>query len=304
MSTLPKESTIPIGQPISNVQVYVLDTNLQHVPIGVPGELHISGEGLAKGYLNHPDLTAEKFVSHPFTTDSKARLYKTGDLARFLPNGQIECLGRVDYQVKIRGFRIELEEVEVALSEHPSVLECVVAAWKNTDSDERLVAYIVNQRGDEGATVGELRTFMKQKVPDFMVPSNFVLIETLPLTPNGKVDRKALPQPDVARSIAENYVAPRTEVEQEMATLWAQILKLERVGIYDNFFELGGHSLLAAQLLARIRQKFAIDLQLRMLFEASTVADLTERLETIRWAAQRLHVSSEDTATDYEEGEL
>lgn len=302
------DDAITIGYPLPNTQVYILDANLQPVPPGIAGELHIGGAGLARGYLNRPELTSEKFISNPLGSDPNSRLYKTGDLARFLPNGQIECLGRIDYQVKIRGFRIELGEVEAALSEHPSVRECVVVAWKNEASDERLVAYIVNRRGDEGATVGELRTFLKRKVPDFMVPSNFVLMETLPLTPNGKVDRKALPQPDVARSSAE-YMAPRTEAEQDMVDIWAQILKLEKVGIHDNFFELGGHSLLAAQLLARIRQKFVVNLQLRMLFEAPTIAELAERLETIRWAAQGLQSASSTNASDnmtsdYEEGEL
>lgn len=298
------DDSITIGFPLPNTQIYILDANLQPVPIGIPGELHIGGIGLARGYLNRPELTNEKFIPNPFSSAPNARLYKTGDLARFLPNGQIECLGRIDYQVKVRGFRIELGEVESALSEHPSVRQCVVATWKNEASDERLVAYIVGQKGDEGATVGELRTFMKQKVPDFMVPSNFVLIDSLPLTSNGKVDRKALPQPDISRGLAENYVAPRSPIEQEMADIWAPILKLERIGIHDNFFELGGHSLLASQLLAQIRQKFAVNLQLRLLFEASTIAELTERLETIRWAAQGLQASGDETTTDYEEGEL
>lgn len=298
------DGPITIGYPLLNTQVYILDAQMQSVPVGTSGELHIGGAGLARGYLNRPELTAEKFIPNPFSSDSTARLYKTGDLARFLPNGQIECLGRIDYQVKVRGFRIELGEVEATLGKHPSVQECVIAAWKNDANDERLVAYIVGKRGDEGATVGELRTFMKQKVPDFMVPSNFVLMDALPITPNGKVDRKALPQPDVARGLAENYVAPRTELEQEMADIWAQTLKLSRVGIHDNFFELGGHSLLAAQLLSKIRQKFAVDLQLRLLFEASTVAELAERLETIRWAAQAAQTTSDDTSADFEEGEL
>jgi amino acid adenylation domain-containing protein len=298
------DGPITIGYPLLNTQVYILDTQMKAVPVGVAGELYIGGAGLARGYLNRPELTAEKFVPNPFSSEPLAKLYKTGDLARFLPNGQIECLGRIDYQVKVRGFRIELGEVESTLAKHPSVQDCAVVAWKNEASDERLVAYIIGKRGDEGATVGELRTFMKQKVPDFMVPSNFVLMDALPLTPNGKVDRKALPQPDVARSLAENYVAPRSEIEKEMADIWSQTLKLERVGIHDNFFELGGHSLLAAQLLSRIRQKFAVELQLRLLFEASTVAELTERLETIRWAAQGSQKTDNETATDFEEGEL
>jgi amino acid adenylation domain-containing protein len=297
------EAPITIGYPLANTQMYILDTQMQPVPVGIAGELHIGGAGIARGYLNRPELTAEKFIANPF--DSTARLYKTGDLARFLPNGQIECLGRIDFQVKVRGFRIEIGEVEATLSEHPAIRECAIAAWKNADSDERLVAYIVSARGDASATVGEMRTFMKQKVPEFMVPSNFVLMDALPLTANGKVDRKALPKPDVAKSIAENYVAPRTEIERDMAAIWATILKIERVGIHDNFFELGGHSLLAAQLLSRIRQQFAVEIQLRLLFEASTVAELADRITTIRWAAQGQNANDNNNNLDqFEEGEI
>lgn len=300
------EAPITIGYPLANTQMYILDTQMQPVPVGIAGELHIGGAGIARGYLNRPELTAEKFIADPFDSAPTARLYKTGDLARFLPNGQIECLGRIDFQVKIRGFRIEIGEVEATLSEHPSVRECAIAAWKNDDSDERLVAYIVGARGDEGVTVGELRTFMKQKVPEFMVPSNFVLMDALPLTANGKVDRKALPKPDVAKSLAANYFAPRTEIERDIAEMWAKILKLDRVGIHDNFFELGGHSLLAAQLLSRIRQQFAVEVQLRLLFEASTVAELADRITTIRWAAsgQTDSDSHDNLDTDFEEGEI
>jgi amino acid adenylation domain-containing protein len=298
------DAPITIGYPLANTQMYILDAQMQPVPVGIAGELHIGGAGIARGYLNRPELTAEKFIPNPF--DSTTRLYKTGDLARFLPNGQIECLGRIDFQVKVRGFRIEIGEVEATLSEHPAVRECAIAAWKNDDSDERLVAYIVGVRGDEGTTVGELRTFMKQKVPEFMVPSNFVLMDALPLTANGKVDRKALPKPDVAKSLAESYVAPRTDIERDMADIWAKILKIERVGIHDNFFELGGHSLLAAQLLSRIRQQFAVEIQLRLLFEASTVAELADRITTIRWAAsgQTASDNNDNLDTDFEEGEL
>lgn len=294
---------ITIGYPLANTQMYILDAQMQPVPVGIAGELHIGGAGIARGYLNRPELTAEKFIPNPF--DSTTRLYKTGDLARFLPNGQIECLGRIDFQVKVRGFRIEIGEVEATLAEHPSVRECAIAAWKNDDSDERLVAYIVGVRGDEGTTVGELRTFMKQKVPEFMVPSNFVLMDALPLTANGKVDRKALPKPDVAKSLAENYVAPRSDIERDMADIWAKILKLERVGIHDNFFELGGHSLLAAQLLSRIRQQFAVEIQLRLLFEASTVAELADRIVTIQWAATGQTANdNHDNLDVFEEGEI
>lgn len=295
------ETPILIGRPLPNLQVYILDAYLQPVPIGTPGELHIGGVGVARGYLNRPDLTEEKFIPDPFSSVPGARLYKTGDLARFWPNGAIECLGRIDHQVKVRGFRIELAEVEYAVCEHPSVKQCVVVAWKDDLSDERLVAYVVESREDRGATVAELRNFLKQKIPDFMMPSNFMLMDALPLTPNGKIDRKALLKPNATLNLAENYVPPRTPLEQEMAAAWAQVLKLERVGIHHNFFELGGHSLLSAQLLSRIRQTFGVNLPLRTLFEAATVAELTERLETILWVTE---AATAHTPESYEEGEL
>jgi amino acid adenylation domain-containing protein len=296
------DEPIYIGRAIANTQTYILDARLQPVPVGVPGELYIGGAGLARGYLNRPDLTAERFIDNPFAPGE--RLYKTGDLTRFLKDGRIECLGRLDYQVKIRGFRIELGEIESVLSQHPSVRECVVVAFKKGGGDERLVAYIVGSRGDSGATISELRGYLKQQLPDYMVPTNFMFLDALPLTSSGKVDRKALPEPDVSRLMAENYVAPHNEAEEQMAKIWAQVLKLDRVGIRDNFFELGGHSLLAAQLIARIRQVFAVDLPMRVLFEASIIADLVERVETIRWAAQAIETNNSDTTEDYEEGEI
>jgi amino acid adenylation domain-containing protein len=302
---------IPIGQPMTNAQAYVLDANCQLLPIGVPGELYIGGMGLAQGYLNQPELTAAKFVPHPYNSDAEAKLYKTGDWARLLPNGQLEYLGRIDDQIKIRGFRIELAEVEAALSEHAAVQECAVVLWQanaNEESpDERLVAYIVKHRRHRDMTAGEFRAFMQQRVPDFMVPSHFVLLDTLPLMPNGKIDRKALPQPEASHGMAETYVAPQTSTEQAMAEVWKQVLKLDQVGIHDNFFDLGGHSLLAAQLLAQIQQIFSVPLQLRALFEAPTIAALTERLETIRWvthAKQQAASTNDNDANDYEEGEL
>ncbi|PAX59718.1 non-ribosomal peptide synthetase [Brunnivagina elsteri] len=295
------DKPIYIGRAIANTKTYILDAHLQPVPVGVPGELYIGGLGLARGYLNRPDLTAEHFIKSPF--ESGERLYKTGDLTRFLNNGCIECLGRLDYQVKIRGFRIELGEIEAVLSQHPSVRECVVVARKQEGGDERLVAYIIGSRGDSGATISELRSYLKQQLPEYMVPANFMLLDSMPLTPSGKMDRKALPEPDVSRLMAENYVAPRNEVEKQMTKLWAQVLKLDRVGIRDNFFEMGGHSLLAAQLIARIRQVFAVDLPMRTLFEASTTAELVERVETILWAAQAVNTNN-DMMEDYEEGEI
>nr|AAF17280.1 NosC [Nostoc sp. GSV224] len=280
----------PIGRPIANVEIYILDSYLQPVPVGVPGELHIGGAGLARGYLNRPQLTQEKFISNPFKrsrgageqrsrgeTFNSNRLYKTGDLARYLPDGTIEYLGRIDNQVKIRGFRIELSEIEAVLSQHSDVqLSCVIAR-EDTPGDKRLVAYVVAHQDCKPA-ISELRQILKAKLPDYMVPSAFVILKSLPLTPNGKVDRRALPKPDLDTTILEKYVAPRTPIEEMLALLWAQVLKLELVGIYDNFFELGGHSLLATQLVSRIRTWFKVELPLRELFASATVVELAQSI--------------------------
>ncbi|MEH1793156.1 amino acid adenylation domain-containing protein [Nostoc sp.] len=270
--------TVPIGRPIANTQIYILDSHLKPVPVGVAGELHIGGLGLAKGYLNRPELTQEKFISHPFSTDPDSRLYKTGDLARYLPDGNIEYLGRIDSQVKIRGFRIELSEIEAILSQHVDVQASCVIAREDTPGDQRLVAYVVAHQ-DCTPTISELRQFLKAKLPEYMIPSAFVLLESLPLTPNGKVDRRALPKPDLDSTLLEKYVAPRTPIEEMLVQIWAQVLKVEQVGIYNNFFELGGHSLLATQLLSRIRNIFKVELPLRELFATATVAELAQSIE-------------------------
>ncbi|MCF2150076.1 amino acid adenylation domain-containing protein [Desmonostoc muscorum LEGE 12446] len=252
-----------IGRPIANVEIYILDSDLQPVPVGVPGELHIGGAGLAKGYLNRPELTQEKFIPNPFDKSKvkgqKSKLYKTGDLARYLPDGNIEYLGRIDNQVQIRGFRIELSEIEAVLSQHSDVQVCCVIVREDTPGDKRLVAYWVAHQDCKPA-ISELREFLKAKLPEYMVPSAFVILESLPLTPNGKIDRRALPKPDLDTTLLEKYVAPRTPIEEMLAILWAQVLKLELVGIHDNFFELGGHSLLATQLVSRIRTWFKVEL--------------------------------------------
>ncbi len=265
-----KERRIAIGHPIANTQIYILDSHLQPVPIGVPGDLYIGGDGLARGYLNRPDLTKERFIANPFSDEPGARLYKTGDLARYLPYGDIEFLGRIDGQVKIRGFRIELGEIESVLRQAPGVQEAVVLAREDTLGEKRLVAYIVADRKLSLPT-GELRTFVKEKLPEYMVPSAFVELDGLPLTPNGKVDRHALPLPDQSE---ESFVAPRTSIEEALARIWAEILKLERVGIHDNFFHIGGHSLLATQVISLIGRAFQIDIPLRALFEKPTVEEL------------------------------
>jgi len=269
--------SVPIGEPVSNTRCYVLDEcgNLQ--PIGAPGELYLSGDGLARGYLNRPALTAKSFVPNPFT--SRERVYKTGDLVRWLPDGNIEFLGRIDYQVKVRGFRIELGEIEAVLGQCPAVRNTAVLARKDTPGDKRLVAYVVP--GDEQVpTISELRRFLKEKLPDYMVPSAFVLLDTLPLTPNGKVDRQALPAPDGIRpELERGFVAPRTPFEEILAGIWTEVLGIEQVGVHDNFFELGGHSLLATQVVSQVRDTFQVELPLRSLFEAATVSDLTTVVE-------------------------
>src|SRR5208337_2668020 len=232
---------------IPNAQVYVLDDLLRLLPIGVAGNLYIGGAGLARGYVGRPDLTAEKFIPDPFTGEAGARLYKTGDLARYLPDGNIEYLGRSDHQVKIRGFRIELGEVEGALGQHPAVREAIVLAPEDGSGEKRLVAY-VSAEGETRPSASELRGFLKDKLPEHMVPAVFVLLEAFPLTANGKVDRHALPTPDGQRpELDEAFVAGRTPTEELLAEIWAQVLGVERVGIYDDFFQLGGHSLLATQ---------------------------------------------------------
>ncbi len=285
---LQKYASLPIGRPIANVQVYLLDRHLKPVPIGVPGELHIGGVGLARGYLNHPEMTAEKFIPNPFSTTPGARLYRTGDLARYLPDGNIEFLGRIDQQVKIRGFRIELGEIESVMRTHPAVSEAIVLAREddNEAKAKRLVAYLLlKSEIDQAPTIGEWHDFLQQKLPDYMVPSAFMVLDSFPLAATGKIDRKALPAPDQSRNMLEKaYVAPRTQVEELLADLCAQVLGVEKVGIYDNFFELGGHSLLATQLLSRIRETFKVELPLRSVFESPTVVELVRKIETAKMA--------------------
>ncbi len=217
------------------------------VPVGEQGELLIGGVGLARGYLNQPKLTDERFIPDPFSTEPEARLYRTGDLACFLPDGNIQYIGRIDHQVKIRGFRIELGEIEAAMSQHPALREAVVIACEDKSGEKRLIAYIVpasesQQLQQPMAQIRQLRTFLKEKLPEYMIPSTFVVMEALPLTPNGKIDRRALPEPNQTRSVwQEAFVAPRTSVEEHLAQIWSQLLDIEQVGIHDNFFELGGH---------------------------------------------------------------
>ncbi len=270
-----------IGRPIANTQVYLLDSQLQPVPIGVRGELYIGGDGLARGYLNRPDLTAESFIPHPFSHKPGARLYKTGDLARYQTDGKLEFLGRIDEQVKIRGFRIELREIERVLAQHPAVREVVVIAREDVPGDKRLVAYIVSNLQEGSSVEPLLRCFLEEKLPKYMVPSAFIVLEVLPLTPNGKVNRRALRPPDLLRyELERSFVAPTTPTEATLAKIWAELLNLEQVGIYDNFFELGGDSLLSMRLMEQIYQQCDRELPLSALFLAPTVESLARHIQS------------------------
>ena len=273
-----------IGRPINNTQTYILDSWVQPVPIGVPGELYVGGAGLASGYFNRPELTSEKFIRSPFGDDANSRLYRTGDLTRYKPDGNIEFLGRLDDQVKVRGYRIELAEIESAIMQHPGLNRCVVTVQKNEASGgNQLIGYIVPLKRSECAMT-EVRRFVAAKLPEYMVPSQFVVLDHLPLMPNGKVDRNVLPSVDaVTPQLTEGFVEPRTEMEELVAQAWREILKLERIGVHDNFFQIGGHSLLAAQIVSKLRGALANHLSLRTFFEAPTIAGLAYELEkTIR----------------------
>lgn len=270
---------LPIGRPIENTTIYILDSHMQPVPVGIPGELYIGGLCLARGYLDRPDLTAEKFVPDPFSDSPGSRLYKTGDLVRYLADGNIEFIGRVDFQVKIRGFRVELGEIETALLQHPSLRDTIVIAREEAPGDKRLVAYCVPEENIEIESA-DLRSHIAELLPEYMVPAAFMMLDSLPMTPNGKVDRRALPGPDYGRPELEaQYVAPRTPAEELIADLWSQVLNVEKVGAYDSFFDLGGHSLLATQLISRLRDVFQVELPLRTIFETPTVATLAQHIE-------------------------
>jgi len=313
-----KDESVSIGRPIANTQIFILDRYLMPVPVGVFGELHIGGAGLSRGYLNRPELTAEKFIPNPFAEDPthasfilnsssfilSERLYKTGDLARYLPDGNIEFMGRSDNQVKVRGFRIELGEIEAVLSQYPAVREAIALVREDNPGDQRLVAYIVANsalKTQDSELINDLRSYLKQKLPQYMMPSAFVLLEAMPLTPNGKIDRRSLRAPDTnTAELESNFTEPRTPDEQLIAEIWAEVLGLERVGIHDNFFELGGHSLLATQAISRLREAFQIEVPLRSLFESPTVATVTESLLQYR-ADQKLKAPPIKPASRQEE---
>lgn len=267
----------PIGTPIDNTQIYILDTHLQPVPINVPGELYIGGAALARGYLNRPEVTSQKFIPNPFSKEPNARLYKTGDLARYLPDGNIQYIGRIDNQVKIRGFRIELGEIESVLNSHPQINQAIVIVREDIPGNKRLVAYLVK---DDSLTTKQLREILKQKLPEYMIPSIFVTLDKFPLTPSGKVNRRILPAPDLSKLQLENhFVPPSNSTEEILAKIWVDILGLDKVGIHDNFFDLGGHSLLAVRLVAEIEKVIQKKLPLAALFQFTTISELANHLQ-------------------------
>ena len=266
--------SVPIGHPIANTQIYILNPAMQPTPIGVPGELYIGGVGLARGYHHRPELTAEKFIHDPFSTQDSARLFKTGDLARYRADGAIEYLGRLDDQVKICGFRIELGEIEAELSQHLAIKDVVVVAREDTPGNKRLVAYLVADPHAIHPSVEDLRTYLKEKLPSYMIPAVFMYLDAMPLNPNGKVDRKALPAPDRSRPDLETaYVSPSTPTEQRLVDIWIEGLGLDKVGIHDNYFDLGGASLQSLEIINKANE-VGIALALEMLFEHQTIAEL------------------------------
>ncbi|MBE9212891.1 amino acid adenylation domain-containing protein [Plectonema cf. radiosum LEGE 06105] len=318
-NTSPHPFTIPIGTPIHNTQIYILDSHLRQVPIGVAGELYIGGDGLARGYLKRPDLTAQSFIPNPFNETSppsplltkergaeggvrlSSKLYKTGDKARYLPDGNIEFLGRIDYQVKIRGFRIELGEIEVVLLQHPEVKTAVVIAKEyqsqNQNNNSRLVAYVVpiQEETETAELKTSLRSFLEAKLPSYMIPSAFVILESIPLTPNGKIDRRSLLALDEMGVKLFHQVLPRNSTEEMIAIIWKEVLKLEQVGIYDNFFDLGGNSLLATRINSRLRQTFELDLPLRSIFEKPTIVAIAVYIQALQITIQQQNSNTPTT---------
>jgi acyl carrier protein len=282
---------VPIGRPIANTQIYILDEHLNPLPPGIPGELFIGGIGLARGYLNNPELTARAFIPHPFSRAHGARLYRTGDRAGYLPDGNIEFLGRFDEQVKLRGYRVELGEIEAVLCEHPAIREAVVIVRENAQGAHALVACFVST-GAGSPAAAELRYHLKEKLPEYMVPAVFVKLNEIPLTANGKVDRKALSRLEAVRpEISEGFIAPRTETEKRLAEIWSQVLEIRQVGVRDNFFELGGHSLLAMQIISRARDAFSMELPLPILLKSPTIAELAQAIDDFRNSGRAIQTS-------------
>ncbi len=275
---------VPLGRPIANTQAYLLDAHQQPVPIGVPGEIYIGGDGLAAGYLGRDELTQERFVHHAVLDTDPQRLYRTGDIGRYLPDGNIEFLGRRDHQVKVRGVRIELGEIEVALSKHPRLVQSVAAVWQDAaqPDDGRIVAYLEVSPG-ERLSVSAWRDFLSSILPDAMMPSAFIELDALPLAPNGKMDRTALPEPDWERpDLATDYAAPRSATEHQISEIWQGLLNVGSLGVHDNFFQLGGHSLLAVQAVNRMRDAMQIELLVTRIFECPTVVSLAQQVDAIQ----------------------
>ena len=271
-----------IGRPIDNTQVYILDEQLRQVAIGTPGELFIGGAGLAKGYLNCPELNAEKFIPHPWSDKPEERLYRTGDLARFLPDGQVDFLGRVDHQIKIRGYRIEPDEIITVLNGHPAVHTSMVLAREDTPGDKRLVAYVILNQGMSAST-NALQEWLTERLPDYMISVMFVRLDKLPVTTNGKVDRAALPAPDVNNTLKREdmIMRPRTSVEERIATIVTSLLGMEEIGIDENIFLLGGNSLMGTQIIVQVANTFGVELPLRTLFDAPTIRQLANEVERL-----------------------
>lgn len=294
-------STVPVGRPIDNTTIYILDKYRQPVPIGVPGELYIGGTGVTRGYLERPELTAERFVSDPFNDENGARLYRTGDLVRYRADGNIEYLNRLDNQVKVRGYRIELGEIEAVLAKHEGIKQTVVIVREDQSGDQRLIAYYIAEP-NHSVTVSEIRKYLRNELPDYMIPQHFVELEAFPMTPNRKIDRRALPSPlSGGQLLGSEYVAPRTETESVVANVWQGVLHVERVGIHDNFFELGGHSLSATQVLSRIRDITGTEITLKAIFEAPTVAELAEYIDVLRAVKEDASPKSGDSQEEREE---
>jgi acyl-coenzyme A synthetase/AMP-(fatty) acid ligase/acyl carrier protein len=293
---------LPVGRPADGVRIRIVREDESEADVGEIGEIMIHSPFLSPGYWRRPDLTERAFLPDPNGGDE--RIYRTGDLGRMLPDGCLVHLGRKDFQVKVRGYRIEVAEIEIALLDLASIRQAVVVPWGGQSSDQHLVAYLV-PAGQHVPTVTELRRSLGEILPEYMIPSAFVMLDALPLTSSGKIDRRALPVPDRTRPELESaFVTPRTPIEEVLAGIWEDVLGLERIGVHDNFFELGGHSLVATRVISRVRAAFRMELPLRSLFEAPTVADLAERIETLRWAMQHLSPPTSATLQDAEEGEL
>jgi hypothetical protein len=292
-TVLPSPAPIELGAPIGNLRIYVLDKAMRPAPVGLVGEIHLGGLGLARGYHGRPDLTAERFVPDPLSGEPGARLYATGDLARYRADGRLEFLGRSDHQVKIRGYRIELGEIETALRAHSRIREAVVAAWRVGVDDSRLAAYVVPEEypADLAALWADVRPHLAEALPDYMMPATLVPLDALPVNSASKVDRMALPEPDWASLRDADQVAPTTPVQRVLAGMWQELLGVHEVGVHDDFFALGGHSMLAARLLAMVRDHFQVDVPVLTLFEARTVATFADALRELAAAQGKAELS-------------